>query len=161
MHGDGTSAGTERIAPFTLGHPSADGLDVRSASLGELLKRLSADGGHLVQQEIQLAKAELHESAATAAAATGKIAVAGLLMLPGILALTAALIIGLGVLMDNYWLSSLLVGAVILVGAGVMAKRAMAGFKAALAPRATLHTLQDDAAWAKRETTRVKQKLSA
>jgi hypothetical protein len=112
MHGDGTSAGTERIAPFTLGHPSADGLDVRSASLGELLKRLSADGGHLVQQEIQLAKAEL-------------------------------------------------VGAVILVGAGVMAKRAMAGFKAALAPRATLHTLQDDAAWAKRETTRVKQKLSA
>ena len=43
--------------------------EVQSASIGELLKRLSTDGSHLVQQEIQLAKTELQVSASRAASA--------------------------------------------------------------------------------------------
>lgn len=135
--------------------------DVQSASIGELLKRLSSDGSHLVQQEIQLAKTELQEKASTAATAATKIGIAAGIALPGIMALTAALVIGLGILINSYWLSALIVGAVILAVAGFMVKRALAGFKSGLAPKETVRTVREDVAWAKRETARVKQGLSA
>jgi len=131
------------------------------ASLGELLKSLSSDSSHLVQQEIALAKTELKESAAKAGRAAGKLGVAALLALPGILAITAALIIGLGILIHSYWGSALIVGAVILVVAGVMAKRAAASLSSGLKPEQTIETVQDDVAWAKEEMPRVKQRLTA
>ena len=135
--------------------------DVQSASIGELLKRLSSDGSHLVQQEIQLAKTELQEKASTAATAATKIGIAAGIALPGIMALTAALVIGLGIIINSYWLSALIVGVVILAVAGFMAKRALAGFKSGFAPKETVRTVRDDIDWAKRETARVKQGLSA
>ena len=81
--------------------------------------------------------------------------------LPRNATLTAALVIGLGILINSYWLSALIVGAVILAVAGFMVKRALAGFKLRLAPKKTVRTVREDVAWAKRETGRVKQELSA
>jgi uncharacterized membrane protein YqjE len=135
--------------------------EVQSASIGELFKRLTSDSSHLVQQEIQLAKAELQESASTAASAAAKIGIAAGLALPGIMALTAALVIGLGIIINSYWLSALIVGVVILAVAGFMVKRAMGAFKSGLKPKETVRTVRDDIDWAKRETGRVKQELSA
>jgi uncharacterized membrane protein YqjE len=135
--------------------------EAQNASIGELLKRLSSDGSHLVQQEIQLAKAELQESASRAASAAAKIGIAAGLALPGIMAITAALVIGLGIIIDSYWLSALIVGVVILAVAGFMVKRALSGFKSGLAPRETVRTVREDIDWAKRESGRVKQGLSA
>ena len=135
--------------------------EVQSASIGELLKRLSTDGSHLVQQEIQLAKTELQVSASRAASAAAKIGIAAGLALPGVMALTAALVIGLGIIINSYWLSALIVGVVILAVAGFMVKRALAGFKVGLAPKETVRTVREDIDWAKREASRAKQELSA
>ncbi|HEY7861064.1 MAG TPA: YhjD/YihY/BrkB family envelope integrity protein [Gemmatimonadaceae bacterium] len=147
-------------------HRGSDGraagrTELDGASIGDLFKRLSNDSSQLVQQEIHLAKVELRESAATAAGATGKIATAGVLALPGILSLTAAAIIGLQFLVRSYWLSSLIIGVVILAIAGFLVKRAISAFKEGLAPKETIRTVRDDADWAKDETQRVKRELSA
>jgi len=144
--------------------PPADGHsreDLHDVSIGELFKRLSVDGGHLIQQEIQLAKTELQENAARAAKAGGKIGVAAAIALPGIGALTAALVIGLGILLNSYWVSALIVGIVVLAIAGFLAKGAINDFKQGLAPRETVGTVQDDVSWAKRETVEVKRELTA
>jgi uncharacterized membrane protein YqjE len=142
-------------------HDGRAGQETHNASIGELLKRLSADGSHLVQQEIQLAKAELQESAARAAKSAARIGTGVVLALPGIMAITAALVIGLGIIIDSYWVSSLIVGALILIVAGVLVKSAISGFKASIAPRETVQTVREDVDWAKRESQRVKQELSA
>ncbi len=151
-------------APYTVATGGETGRArqaLSEASLGELFKRLSADGSTLVRQEIQLARTELQESAVTAARASVKIGIAAALALTGILAVTGALIIGLGILINNYWLSALIVGVVMLVAARVQARSGLAAFKSGLAPRETVKTLHDDIDWAKREGARVKQELSA
>jgi uncharacterized membrane protein YqjE len=135
--------------------------EAQDASIGELLKRLSSDGSHLVQQEIQLAKTELQESAARAAKSAAKIGTGVVLALPGIMAITAAIIIGLGIIINSYWVSALIVGAAILIAAGVLIKGAIAGLKTGIAPKATVQTVREDVDWAKRESVRVKQELSA
>src|SRR5439155_366260 len=86
------------------------GRNVQGASIGELFKSLSTDSGHLVQQEIALAKAELRESVAAAAGAGAKVGAAVVLALPGLMALTAAVVIGVGILIKSYWLSAAIVG---------------------------------------------------
>ena len=135
--------------------------ELQDASIGELFKRLSADGSHLVQQEIQLAKAELQESATRIAKSGAKIGTAVVLALPGIMAITAAVVIGLGILIDSYWVSSLIVGVIILVVAGLLAKAAISGLKKGLAPKESAQSVRKDVDWAKRESQRVKQELSA
>jgi uncharacterized membrane protein YqjE len=162
MHGNehGNLNSSTRMLPSANGDGAGRG-DLHTASLGDLFKRLSADTSHLVQQEIQLAKMELQESVARAAKAGTRIGVAFVLALPGIMALTAALVIGLGILINSYWVSALIVGVVILVIAAILAKSAVRNFKSGLAPRETVRTVREDVDWAKRETERVKQKLSA
>ena len=83
------------------------------------------------------------------------------LALPGIMAITAALVIGLGILIDSYWVSSLIVGVIILVVAGLLAKAAISGLKKGLAPKESAKSVREDVDWAKRESQRVKQELSA
>ena len=135
--------------------------DLRNASIGDLFRELSNDSSRLIQDEVQLAKVELRESVSRLAGAAGKVGAAAVLAIPGLLALTAALVIGIGLLIDNFWLSALIVGVAILIVAGILAQRAMAAFKRGLAPRETIRTVRDDVDWAKHETTRVKQQLSA
>jgi len=134
---------------------------MNDASIGELFKQLSSDGSHLVQQEIQLAKTELQESATRAGKAAARLGTAMVLALPGGMAITAALVIGLGIIINSYWVSALIVGAAILIVAGILSKRAMSAFKAGIAPRQAMQTVREDVDWAKREGQRVKHELSA
>lgn len=157
--------GDRRIAQQ---HPSGDGRarlvaqpELQHASIPELLRRLSADGNNLMQQEIHLAKVEMRESASAVASGTGKIGVATVLALPGILALAAAAILGLKFLVGSYWLSSLIVGVVILVVAGVLLKSAVSSFKSGLLPKETAETVRNDVDWAKREVRQAKREMSA
>jgi uncharacterized membrane protein YqjE len=134
---------------------------MNDASIGELFKQLSSDGSHLVQQEIRLAKTELQETAARAGRAAAKLGTAMVLALPGVMAITAALVIGLGIIINSYWVSALVVGAAILIVAGILSKRAMSAFRDGIAPRQAIQTVREDVDWAKREGPRVKQELSA
>jgi len=130
--------------------------------IGELLKRLGQDAGTLVKQEITLAKLELRDSVKSLAKDAGTLGAAAGLALLGALALLAFLIVGLGALLDNYWLSALLVAVLLLGAAAIMARGALGHIKRnSLAPRETVQTLQDDQRWAKREVQELKQSMKA
>lgn len=130
--------------------------------IGELLKRFGQDAGTLVKQEITLAKLELRESAKSLAKDAGKIGVAAGLGLFGAFAFLAFVIVGLGDLINNYWLSALIVAVLLLGAAALLARRAMANMKNnSLAPQETMQTLKDDQRWAKREVQEFKQSLKS
>jgi uncharacterized membrane protein YqjE len=130
------------------------------SSLGELFGSLWSDTAHLIQMEVRLAKSEMQASARTAARAGAKLGIALVLALPGAMALTAALVIGLGAVLDNYWLSALIVGVVVLAVAGVLARKALAAFHGAFSAKETAHTLRESADWARAEAKRVKTSLT-
>ena len=132
------------------------------APLGELLKRFGQDAGTLVKQEITLAKLELRESARSLAKDAGKIGTAAGLGLLGALAFLAFVIAGLGDLINNYWLSALIVSVLLLGAAAVLARGALAHMKRnSLAPQETVQTLKEDQRWAKREVQDFKQSLKS
>lgn len=131
-------------------------------SLGELFGQLSSDAGRLIRQEVALAKTELRESGATLARDGAKIGMAVGLALLGAMAATAFLILALGDLFDNYWLSALLVSVLFLGIGAMLAKRAVADVKRrGVKPEQTIETLREDVDWAKREAEVVKRGLKS
>lgn len=122
-------------------------------SLGELFAELASETTNLVRQEIALAKTEITQKATSAGKDVGMIGAGGALAYAGLLALMAALIIGLGQVIPM-WLSALLVGLVV-VGIGYMLiQRGLTALKNIdPTPRQTLETLQEDKEWAKEQTS--------
>ena len=130
-------------------------------SLGELLKRLSADMGTLLSQEASLAKAELRESAATAAKGAARLGVALTFAIAGTIALTAFLVIAIGGAIDNYWLSALIVGTAELLVGVVLAKSAMSSMTGpSIKPRETIESLREDKQWVGQEARDLKRGMS-
>ena len=159
MNRDLTPRGGAHLAPT---NGNGDGL-ADGQSVGELVKQLSTDTSHLFRQEINLAKAELKESAGHMVKGATKVGIAAGLAIPGLFAFGAFLIIALGDLMnENYWLSALIVSLAMLGVAGLMAKKGVAEFgKASLVPEETVGTLREDAEWAKTESQAFKRAFTA
>jgi len=120
-------------------------------SLGELFTELANETTTLVRQEIQLAKTEMTQKATRAGKDIGMIGAGGALAYAGLLAVIAAVIIGLGQLIPM-WLSALIVGLVI-VGVGYfMIQRGLTELKRIdPTPRQTLETLKEDKEWVKEQ----------
>ena len=119
-------------------------------SFGELVSRLTTQTGVLVRQEIALAKAELRETGTTLARDSARAGTGLMIAWTGTLSLTAALVVGLAQLLDNYWLAALIVGGVFVIVGSIIAKSAMAAVKLrGLSPKQTVETLRQDADWAK------------
>jgi uncharacterized membrane protein YqjE len=130
-------------------------------SLGELFKRLGADTGELIRQEMSLAKVEIRETGATLARDASKMGVAVGFALAGVLALAAFAVVGLGDAFDNYWLAALIVGVLLLAIGGYLARSAVSDIKRrGLKPEKTVETLRDDASWAKQEGRELKRELT-
>ena len=130
--------------------------------LGDLLRRFGQDAAALVKQEIALAKLELRESAQGYAKDAGKLGTAAVVGLFGAMTFIAFLVIGLGSLIHNYVVSSLIVAVVLLGTAAIMAKGALAHMKRnSLAPKETVETLKEDQTWAKHEAQDFKRQLKA
>ena len=129
--------------------------------LSQLLRELAADGRRLVQDEVHLAKLELRRSA-RAVAADGALVGAGAVgAVLGVACLVAALVIGLGVLIESYWVSALVVGVLLLAaGALVVVKGLEAVRSAPIAPEGTIETLRDDAAWIGDEVRSMRRDLT-
>ena len=141
---------------------NVNGDGTNEVPIGDLLKRFGQDASTLIRQEITLAKLELRESAKGLAQDAGKLGAAAGLGLLGALALVAFAIVGLGDLIDNYWLSSLIVAVLLLSAAAILAKGAIAHMKRnALVPEETVQTLREDQRWAKREVQNFKQSMKA
>ncbi len=123
-------------------------------SLGDLFSDLSRETTTLVRQEVQLAKAELTQSATEAARGVGMLAAGGAVAYAGLLFLLLAIVFGLIEAGWDAWLSALVVGLVVVAIGAVLVLRARESLKPAnLAPQKTVETLKEDAAWAKEQIT--------
>ncbi len=137
--------------PVTDGRPMTPPMTTPDSSLGTLFSDLSSDLSTLVRQEIELARAETTEKVSKAAQSAGMLVVGGLVAYAGLIIVLIAVAILLGAIMP-YWLSSLIVGAIVLIVGAVMAisgKNKLANLN--VVPEKTVATLKDDARWAKEQ----------
>lgn len=123
-------------------------------SLGDLFSDLSRETTTLVRQEVQLAKAELTQSATEAARGIGMLVAGGAVAYAGLLFLLLAIVFGLIEAGWDPWVSALVVGLVVVAIGAVLVLRARESLKPAnLAPQKTVETLKEDAEWAKEQIT--------
>ena len=94
--------------------------DLRDESVSDLVKQLSEQTSTLVRQEMRLAQTELQEKGKRAGIGAGMFGTSGLVAFLGIATLIAAAVLALATTVDA-WLSALIVGAVLLLVAGVVA----------------------------------------
>jgi len=122
-------------------------------SLGDLFSDLASDTGTLVRQEVALAQAELTQKATTVGKNVGYLVVGGAVAYAAVLALIAAVILGLSYLIPA-WASALIVSVIVGVVAYMMISSALAALKNTdLAPRETVETLKEDAQWLKNQVS--------
>lgn len=123
-------------------------------TLGDLFADLTKETSVLVRQEVALAKAELTQKASRVGRDIGFLAVGGLVLYAGLLAIIAALIIILGTVGVPWWLSALLVGLVVVAIGGFLVQRGLQALKKEdLAPKQTIQTIKEDAEWIKEQVT--------
>ncbi|MHB1949993.1 MAG: phage holin family protein [Acidiferrobacteraceae bacterium] len=103
--------------------------DVRSdAGVADLLKTLISEAAALARSEVDIVKLEVQESTRAMIIDTMKTAMYGGIALLGAVSLTAFLVVALGQLIggtnpSGYWVSALIIGAVFVLGGGLMAIR--------------------------------------
>ena len=136
--------------------------DGERRSLGELFRSLSADATQLIQHEVALARAEISANVRRVATDAGEVIAGATLAAVGVLVLVEALVFGLGALLGyRYWLSSLIVGALLFsVGGGL----AYAGLRDArgrsVAPERALSELRLTGEWARGEAADLRATFS-
>jgi uncharacterized membrane protein YqjE len=136
--------------------------DINDFSIGELLRQMSDDASHLVQQEMALARGEMRDALDSVRKAATGFALAALVALPGLMALTAFLVVVLANATGSWAIATLVVGVALLAMAGLMVQRG----RSALASRnvtlpETRGSLATDAEWGKRELRAFKEELTA
>ena len=125
--------------------------ELREASIGELIKRLTEDAGVLVRKEIQLARTELTEKGKEAGKGAGILGAAAVIGLLAAGVLTAFLVLVLDTFMPT-WLAALIVGLVYLAIAYVLAKRGQKALQQAKpVPEQTIETVKEDVEWLKNQ----------
>ncbi|OKJ19339.1 hypothetical protein AMK21_19370 [Streptomyces sp. CB00316] len=121
--------------------------------MGELVGEISEDLTQLVREEVELAKAEIKESATRAGKAAGMVAGSGyaghLVLLMGSL----AAIFGLAHVVDLAWAALIVTGFWAIVGAllFVVGRKRLQTVSAK--PERTVQTLKEDAQWARNPTS--------
>ena len=122
--------------------------------LGELFSELASNTGTLVRKEVELVAVEMTVKAKTAGRNAAMVAVGSAVTLLGVMALMAALALGLGTFMP-LWAAALVVGAVVFTTGGALAMGGMKAFKAIdVAPRQTMETLEENRQWLKNQASR-------
>jgi len=117
-------------------------------SLGALISELAQDTTTLVQQEVALAKAEMSEKASQVGQSVSTLAIGGVILLAGLLALIDFAIYGLAELLPpdlSPWLGALIVGVVLSVIGYIMLQSGRQKIKSTtLTPERTTTSLQRD-----------------
>ncbi len=118
---------------------------MRERPIGELLVNFASETTNLLSQEIELARAEVGQQVKKAESGAGFFGVAAVLGLAGIGALTACAVIALALTLDA-WLAALIVGAALVVVAGIFALAGRSRLKAVASPvpERALHSIRDD-----------------
>ncbi len=119
-------------------------------SLGELFSDLATETSTLVKQEVALAQTELTQKATRVGKNVGFLVVGGAVGYAALLAFIAALIIGLGQMLVNYWAAALIVGVIVAIAAVIMILSALSALKnTGITPTQTVETIKEDAQWLK------------
>jgi uncharacterized membrane protein YqjE len=151
------AAGTETVTATARPEevPNAEG------SLRPLLRQLADDSRDLIRQEVDLARLELQASVRTLATNAVMLVLGMAMLLVGLLVLTAFLVLGLGrLLAGEYWLSSLIVGAILAaIGGGALfaGRKGLKGTE--LKPTATAATLRENREWVRAEVEQIKREM--
>jgi hypothetical protein len=126
-----------------------------NASASELVKQLSEQTSRLVQQEMELAKAELSVKGKQVGIGAGLFGGAGVFGLYALGALTAAAIAGLGEAVA-VWLAAVIVAVLWAAVAGVMALVGKGRVEAGTppVPEQTVDSTKEDVRWAKESAQR-------
>ena len=120
-------------------------------SVGELFGDLTREMSTLVRQEVQLAKTEMTQKAASLGKNVGFITVAAIFACLALQALTAAAILGLAEFLAP-WLAALIVTGVLLIVGIILIFVALGAIKKeGIAPTQTMETIQEDVQWAKQQ----------
>jgi hypothetical protein len=131
-------------------HDAQAGRDERS--LGELFGDLTREISTLVRQEATLAKTEITQKVSHVGKDVGMLAAGGAVAYAGLLAIVAAVIIGLANAGLPWWAAALLVGIVVAGTGGFLVQRGISALKQEdLAPRETIETVKEDTQWARRQ----------
>ena len=127
--------------------------ELRERPIGDLVKQLASQTSTLVRQELDLAKAEMSQKAATAGKGAGLIGGAAVTGLLAAGALTACLILVLSEAMDA-WLAALIVAVVMGAVAAVLGLAGRNKVREATppVPEQTVETVKEDVEWAKTRT---------
>ena len=122
-------------------------------SLGDLFSELANETGTLVRQEVALAQAEVTRKATKVGKNVGYLAAGGAVAYAALLAVLAAVIIGLSSFMPA-WLAALIVGIGTGVAAYFLIGPALAELrKTDLAPHESVESIKEDAQWLKKQVS--------
>ena len=138
--------------PRSNGHGPAR-VDLEERKIGELMSAISRDTSLLVDQELELFRREMDARISRVEKHGAVLGAGSLIAYVGVLALTAALILGLATLMSG-WIAALLVGALYAGIGGAMVlrgKRKLA--ETELRPDKTIRSVKTDA-WTLKEAAR-------
>ena len=131
------------------------------AGFVELFRDLADDTRTLVQQEIELARLEVAASTKRIAKDGAWIWAGAVVLTVGGICLALALALGIGALLDSYWLGALITGGVFLLIGALLAWRGISDLKAGgLLPSNPLASLEENREWAKRELDELKQGIT-
>jgi uncharacterized membrane protein YqjE len=134
---------------------------VAEPSIGDLFRQLAQDSTTLIRQEVALAKVEMRENMKSAARDVTMIVVGVVVAFIGALVLTAFLVILLGSLLANYWLSALIVGLLFTIIGGGLAYSNLNSLRASeLKPEQTIDSLKEDKQWIQHEIRDAKRELT-
>ncbi|MCY7344836.1 MAG: phage holin family protein [Pyrinomonadaceae bacterium] len=122
-------------------------------SLGDLFSELAAETGTLVRQEVALAQTELTQKATQVGKNVGFLAVGGAVGYAALLAVLAAVILGLANFVPA-WAAALIVGAAVGIVAYLLISSGLKALQETnLTPTQTVETLKEDAEWVKNQVS--------
>lgn len=123
-------------------------------SLGELFAELAGEVSTLVRQEANLAKVEIGQKASRVGSHVASLAVGGAVAYAGLLAIVAAIVGLIAQAGIDWWVSALIVGAIVGAIGGFLVMKGVNALKNEdLTPRNTIESLKEDAQWAREQTT--------
>jgi hypothetical protein len=118
-----------------------------------MFAELSRETRTLIQQEMQLAKAELGQKVSRMARSGALVIGGGLIAYGGLLGIIAGVILVLINLGMIPWVAALVGGVVVAVIGYILIRAGLSGLRQQdLTPRQTLETLKEDAQWLKSQT---------
>jgi hypothetical protein len=121
-------------------------------AVSDLVATLIREVSTLARQEVQLAKADLRQSATEAGRGIASLLIGGFVAYAGLLVLLAAIVLGLYEFGLDLWLSALIVSVVVLIIGAILIAQARRKLQASnLAPRATVTSLKEDGEWVKEQ----------